>query len=324
MQTAFLLGGTGQIGRAVARRLTETGWDVTLAARTEPSSPVDGRFVRVDRTVDGELEAALGDGVDVLVDVIPLRAEDGAQVCALAGRVGSVVAISTAGVYEDGEGRPFGDPQAAFPIPIPERQPTVAPGGDDYHSTKRTIELALLEDDRLRATIVRPCAIHGPGGKRLREWYFVKRALDGRRVVVLAHRGTGRFHTTSAENLAELVRLAAQRPAGRVVNCGDPEPPTVVEIGRAIAAAMDVEWTEVLLPGAEQGPVGDHPWNTPNAFVVDMTTAEIELAYRPLVTYPQAVERTVAWLVGPGGSAGDLTALLDYEAEDRFLAGLGS
>jgi nucleoside-diphosphate-sugar epimerase len=323
VQTAFLLGGTGQIGRAVAQRLAEGGWDVTVAARNEPAMRLGARFVRVDRTVEGELEAALGNGVDVLVDVIPLRIEDGAQLRGLAGRVGSVVAISTAGVYVDNEGRHFGDPSAAFPVPVSERQPTVAPGGGDYHSTKRTIELALLDDESLRATIVRPCAIHGAGGKRLREWYFVKRALDGRRTVVLAHRGSGRFHTTSVENLAELVLLAAQRPARRVVNCGDPEPPTVLEIGRAIAAVMDVEWTEVLLPDAEQGAVGDHPWNTAHPFVVDMTTAEIELAYRPVVRYSQAVERTVAWLL-EAAPADAMTEPVDYEAEDRFLAGLAS
>ncbi len=266
--------------------------------------------------------------------MIPLRVEDGAQLRALAGRVGSVVAISTAGVYADAEGRSLTDPEAVFPMPISERQATVPPGPDDYHATKRAIELALLEDERLRATIVRPCAIHGPGGKQLREWYFVKRALDKRRFVVLAHRGSGRFHTTSVDNLAEVVRLAAQRPAARVVNCGDPDPPTVLEIARAIAAVVDAEWTEVLLPAAEQGSVGDHPWNTRHPFVLDMTTAEIELGYRPIVRYEQAVERTVAWLVEATrdrpwqevltGFADYPAPLLDYEAEDAFLRSLSS
>jgi nucleoside-diphosphate-sugar epimerase len=334
VQTAFVLGGTGQVGRAAARALDAAGWDVTVAGRTEPAERAPGRFVSLDRTQAGALEAALGDGVDVLVDVIPLRAADGEQLRALAGRVGSVVAVSTAGVYVDARGRTLSDPEAEFPVPITERQPTVAPGGDDYHSTKRTIELALLEDDRLRATIVRPCAIHGPHGRLLREWYFVKRALDGRRAVVLAHRGSGRFHTTSVDNLAEVIRLSAQRPGTRVVNCGDPEPPTVLEIGRAVAALLDVEWTEVLLPGAELGSVGEHPWNTPHPFVVDMTAAEIELGYRPVVTYPRAVERTVAWLVDatrgrPWEEAlpalvEHLSPMLDYAAEDRFLASLGS
>jgi nucleoside-diphosphate-sugar epimerase len=323
VQTAFVLGGTGQIGRAVAQWLGAAGWHVTVGARHEPDPPVDARFVRVDRTVPGALETAIGGGVDVLVDVVPLRAADGEQLRGLAGRVGSVVAISTGGVYEDDAGRPFGDPEAAFPVPITEGHATVAPGGDDYHSTKRTIELALLEDEPLRATIIRPCAIHGPHGRQLREWFFVQRALDGRRVVVLAQRGEGRFHTTSVDNLAELVRLAAEQPGSRALNCGDPDPPNVLEISRAIAAAMDVEWTEVLLPGAEQGTVGDHPWNTPRPFVVDMTRAATELGYQPVKTYAQAVERTVAWLVDARPPAASyMQPMFDYPAEDAFLRDL--
>src|SRR5690349_19597220 len=96
---AFILGGTGQIGRAVARRLSETGWDITVAARHAPVVPVEGRFVRVDRTVDGELEHALAAGADVLVDVIALRRADAEQLRRLGDSVGSTVVISTAGVY---------------------------------------------------------------------------------------------------------------------------------------------------------------------------------------------------------------------------------
>jgi len=322
-RSAFVLGGTGQVGRAVTARLLEHGWDVTVAARHPPDPPLEARFVSVDRTVDGELEHALPAGVDVLVDVIPLRLEDGQQLRGLKGLVGSMVVISTAGVYVDREGRTFSDPDASYPRPVFDRQPTVEPGGDDYHSIKRAIELDVLADDELRATVVRPCAIHGPHAKAAREWHFVKRALDGRRTILLARRGTGLFHTTSVENLAEVVRLAAQRPHSRVVNSGDPEPPTAVEIARLVGAAMNVAWTEVLLPGAEQGTVGDHPWNIPRPFVLDMTTAEMELGYRPVVTYATAVERTVEWLVQTRPEPSELpSALFDYAAEDAFLRSL--
>ena len=51
------------------------------------------------------------------------------------------------------------------------------------------------------------------------------------------------------------------------------------------------------MPGPEEGTVGDHPWNVPRPFVLDMTEAEIELGYRPVTTYAKAVPETVAWLV---------------------------
>jgi nucleoside-diphosphate-sugar epimerase len=320
VQTALILGGTGQIGRATARRLIERGWEVTLAARSLPDPPIpDARFVAVDRLELGALSRALGDGVDVLIDVIPLQLQDADQLIAGAGQVGSVIAVSTAGVYVDDAGRAFNDPEARFPVPISERQMTVAPDTDDYHATKRAIELTLLEDNRLSATIIRPCAIHGPYGKHLREWYFVRRALDGRRAVVLAHQGAGRFHTTSVDNLAELIRLAAMRPGSRVVNCGDPTPPSALEIARIVADALEIEWAEVLLPGAEQDTVGDHPWNIPHPFVLDMTTAEIDLGYRAPTGYANAVERTLQWLIDHPYPADEMAAVFNYDAEDDFI-----
>src|SRR5439155_555837 len=199
-RSAFIVGGTGQIGRAAAARLAERGFDVTLAARSDPGD-LEHRFVRVDRGEQGSLEAAVGEP-DVLVDVIPFTRADAEQLVGLAGRVGSVVAISSAAVYGWDD----------LPVPVPERHPTVEPGDGDYAAQKRALELTLLAARELRATVVRPGAIHGPHTRHAREWYFVKRALDGRRVVVLARRGASRFHTTSVTNLAELIRLAAERP----------------------------------------------------------------------------------------------------------------
>jgi nucleoside-diphosphate-sugar epimerase len=240
MRTALILGGTGQIGRPAARRLAEDGWDVTLAARHEAEVGFPVRVV--DRTAPGELEAAVGDGVDLLVDVVPYTLADARQVVGLRGRVGSVIAISSAAVYGDAEGLTFNSQEQGlfprFPVPISENQPTAPPGDETYSQRKRAIELALLEHEDLRATIVRPGAIHGPHARFSREWYFVKRILDGRPAVVLARRGASRFHTTSAENLAELIRLAARRPRRRVLNCGDPSAPSAVEIARACATAL--------------------------------------------------------------------------------------
>src|SRR5437899_1941183 len=153
MGKALVLGGTGQIGRATVKRLAHEGWDVTIAARREPPAELtEFRFVGLDRTVDGELEKA-ADGVDVLVDVVPFTLNDGRQLASLAGRVGSVIAISSAAVYG----------WSVLPIPIPESHQTVEPGEAGYASRKRAIELILLEASDLHATILRPGAIHGRG-----------------------------------------------------------------------------------------------------------------------------------------------------------------
>jgi nucleoside-diphosphate-sugar epimerase len=320
MGSAFVLGGTGQIGIPATRRLAEDGWEVTVAARHERVAP-EFRFVRVDRTVPGELERA-ADGADVLVDVVPFTVADGEQLLSLAGRIGSVIAISSAAVYGF-EG---------MPVPIPESQPTVKPGDEGYAARKRAIEL-LLEADELRATSIRAGAIHGPNTRHSREWYFVQRILDGREAIVLARNGAGRFHSTSVDNLAELIRLAAARPGTRILNAGDPDPPTALEISRVIAGALDHSWDEVLLQGPEQGTVGDHPWNVASPFLLDLSAAERELGYEPVTTYERAVPATVEWLLAAVGDrpwrevltgSPYLETMFDYDAEDAFLAVLQS
>lgn len=332
--SALILGGTGQIGRAAARSLEQDGWQVTLAGRSDAKG-LDYPFVRLDRTKPGELESAVGDGVDLLVDVIPFTIEDARQVVALEGRLGAVIAISSASVYSDDQGRTLDEAQneadfPRFPVPITEHHRRVAPGDSTYSTRKAAIEDLLLGAD-MRATVIRPCAIHGLGMRHAREWFFVKRVLDGRRFVPLARHGLSRFHTTSTANLGALIRLAARRPGSRALNCGDPQPPTVLEIGRAVAQAMEHEWTELLLPGPEQGTVGDHPWNVPRPMIVDMTDAML-LGYQPVTTYAHAVLESVAWLRSIvagvsdwndalGGSA-YMADMFDYAAEDAYLRAL--
>jgi nucleoside-diphosphate-sugar epimerase len=151
--------------------------------------------------------------------------------------------------------------------------------------------------------------------------------------VLLPDRGSSRFHTTSVANLAELVFLAAERPADRILNCGDPEPPTVLEIERAIAAALEHEWIEVLLPPSGYAvPAIDTPWSVPRPFILDMASAKRELGYRPVVRYEDAVPETVRWLV-EATDGRDWREVLpnvvqhmqrsfDYAQEDAILADL--
>ena len=333
---AFLLGGTGKTGRVLARRLLETGWEVVVASRGERPVDADAPHVKLDRADTEGLRAALGDGVDALVDFVAFERAHAEQLLSLKGQARSLVVISSASVYADAEGKSLDelgtDDEGRFRVPLTEREPTVAAGDETYSTRKRAIERMLLGQTDIPATLVRAGAIYGPGDLNSREWYFVKRALDGRPVVVLAHRGESRFHTTSVHNLAELIRLAAERPGRRLLNCGDPEAPTVSAIGRHIAAATNQEWSEVLLPGPPRGGVGDNPWGVPRPFVLDMAEAELEVGYRPVTTYARAVGETCDWLVNAtkdgnwrevlSGVASLYEGQFDYEAEDAFIRGL--
>jgi nucleoside-diphosphate-sugar epimerase len=329
---AFVLGGNGQIGVAVAARLARAGWEVVVGCRSgvlpDELRALEIGVARVDRGIDGELEAALGGGADVLVDVVAYAAADGEQLGRLSGSVGSAVVISSASVYRDDAGRTLDEASSVetfprLPVPIPVSQPTVEPGDETYSTRKVALERTLL-DGPVAATIVRPCAIHGPYSELPRELYFVRRVLDGRDVVVLVSNGESRFHTTSVANLAELVALAADRPGERVLNCGDPDPPTVREIGRAVAAALGHRFEEVLVPqsGYERRELSN-PWAVPFPLVVDMDAAVREVGYAPVTTYPEAVRETVAWLAEEAAardwSGTYLARYFDYAAEDALL-----
>jgi nucleoside-diphosphate-sugar epimerase len=328
MPRAVLVGGTGMIGRAVARSLAADGWEVVVVSRSgalpDGLAELGAQAISADRENTEQLRAALGAGADVVVDTVAYTREHGEQLNGLAGLAGSLVVISSASVYADDDGRTLDEANdegdfPRMPVPIPETQRTAEPGDATYSTRKAELEQTLLEGP-LPATLVRACAIHGPGAKLPRELFFVKRALDGRRRVALAWKGESRFHTTSVANLAELIRLAAAKPASRVLNAGDPDPPTTLEICEAIGTALDHEFEPVLLPADAFG----NPWAVPRPFVVAMEAAQEELGYRPVTTYPEAVQETCAWLTGEleSGRSWDgtyLEEMLDYAAEDEAL-----
>ncbi|MGQ4512878.1 NAD-dependent epimerase/dehydratase family protein [Streptomyces sp. DW26H14] len=340
-----VIGAAGQIGRAAVGALARDGWEVTAASRggsLDDAWPAGVRTVRLDRADDTALAAVVGDGCDVVVDLVAYDGEHADQWAALAtaGRVGSAVVVSSAAVYEDDRGRGFDtqaepDGAARYPVPIPESQRTVAPGGGSYSTRKARLEQRLAAaGEVLPATVLRAGAVHGAHCRAPRELYFVKRVLDGRGHRVLSYGGASRFHTAHVSNIAELIRLAARRPGSRVLNAVDPDAPSVAEIAAAIDAVMGSDTRTVLMEGAPGADgVGDTPWSLPYPMVQDMTAAERELGYRPVTDYAASLPETVAFLTARLADHGDWRdafpvmrrsygeGLFDYAAEDAWLAG---
>ncbi|WND22536.1 NAD-dependent epimerase/dehydratase family protein [Streptomyces violaceus] len=340
MTRAVVIGATGQIGRVAVGALARDGWEVTAVSRgggRHPQWPDGVQAVRADREDDAALSAAVGDGCDVLVDMVAFDAGHARQLTGLAGRVGSAVVISSVSVYEDDRGRGFdtqnepgGFPE--YPLPLTEAQRTVRPGDASYSTRKAALERELLAaGDRLPTTLLRAGAIHGAYCRTPRELYVVKRNLDGRRRRVLAYGGESRFHPVSVHTIAELIRLAAARPGARVLNAVDPDAPTVARIAAEIDAVMGVRTEDVLVDGPPPASgVGETPWSVPVPVVCDMSAAERELGYRPVVRYADTLPETIAWieeqLAGRDWreaypkmvqAYGDL---FDYAAEDAWLA----
>lgn len=339
-RTAFVIGGTGQIGRAVAARLLDDGWEVRLTSRGRRPVPADlaargAQFVSLDREVPGALCTVLAGGADAVIDTVAYDGSHAEQLLAVQRDVGSVVVISSASVYRDNRGRTLDEADQHgfpdFPAPVTESQPIVPPGPATYSTRKSELEHHLLDHSSGPVTVLRPAAIHGPHSAHPREWWFVKRMLDGRDRIPLAYRGESRFHPTATVNIAELVATTLDSPGTRVLNIADPDAPTVLEIGRLIGAHLG--WSGRIVPldlddGDGTPQVGSSPWSVPGPFVVS-TDAAVALGYRPVTDYAGAVGAVVDdlreqdprdWRDAFPVLTRYSTPLFDYEAEDAYWA----
>ena len=344
-KAAFIIGGTGQIGTAAARHLAERGWSVLLGHRgahhvDSALNELDVTSVRVDRD-DTEALLPLAEGHDLVLDTVAYDSTHAEQLTRLTGAVGSVVVISTGGVYQDAEGRNLDtatteDNFPRFPDPIDESQPTIADGAPTYGVLKAQLERTLLDADELPVSILRPGAVHGPFSEALREWYFVKRVRDRRERVVLAYDGASRFSPTSTAAIAELTRLCAERPGKRLLNVADDDV-TVTDIAEAVFSAMDRGVELVPVSGAPTGGVGRTPWSTPHPIVLSTQRAKDELGFEPPAPYREAVRADIEWIVdvADGAQRRQVTwralfphlvhrygadAWFDYASEDAYLA----
>lgn len=347
-RTAFIIGGTGQIGVAATRNLTDHSWSVMVTHRGahhgDPElAERDVTVVRLDRS-DSETLLPLARDHDLVLDTTAYDAQHAAQLARLAGHVGSLVVISTGSVYTDADGRYLDAASGAddfpdFPLPITEDQPTVHNDEKTYSPLKADLERRLLNTPGLPVSILRPGAVHGAFSTMLREWYFIKRALDGREHVVLAYDGESRFSTTATANLAELIRLCAERPGRRVLNAADEEDLSVAEIARTVFDVMHYDAEIVTFAGPPRGTLGGSPWAVPKPMVLGMRRARQELGYKQPVRYADAVRDEVDWMrdVLDGAARRQQTwrdvfpALITrygadgwfaYDAEDEYLRSL--
>ena len=335
---ALLLGGNGQVGTATARALLAHGYSVTIAHRgSRPLTP-DLAHHRTELSLDRSDADALisaARGCDLVLDCVAFAPADAEPYRALAGELGSLVVISTASVYlgKNGTWMDAATGDDDFPrltVPVTEQHPIVTAEVEGYSPQKAALERALLAIDGLPVTILRPGAIHGPNSPALREWYFIKRALDNRRRVPLVDGGASRFATSATVVIAELVRLAAERPARRVLNAVDDSAPTVLEIGHAVLAHLGHEVEFAAVDRRSQSTVGSTPWSVPVPVVLSMQAAIDELGYVPVGTYRSTIRPAIDSMIAavadvdwrerfPGLTRYGADEWFDYASEDALL-----
>lgn len=310
---ALILGGGGQIGRAVAQDLARAGWQVDAVTRSPhllppgvtPLPPSANRATHVAR------------GYDAVIDTLAFTAADATDL--LAEPAGHLTVISTASVYADAQGRGLETPDAGFPHypdPIPEDQPLIPPG-PGYSAGKAALEAALQG----RAAILRPGAIHGVGARHPREWWFVKRALDGRLRVPVLDGGRSVFHTSSTTGIAGLVRHAIDHRLTGPFNVADPEAPSVARIAAAIGAVMGHRFDLI------DHPAGQTPWSAAQPLRLSCARARAT-GWDGGPPYAACLPDYIAWMIRHADTwQTDFPVFqhyghnpFDYAAEDAALA----
>lgn len=326
MRRALVFGGSGQTGRAMALALLADGWDVDATSRAPALPPAIAAAGHVPRASTRALTIRAGH-YDAVIDTLAFTAEDAADLLEARGACGQLVVLSTASVYADSAGNGFetGGGFPAYPDPIAEGQPTVSPG-PGYSAGKAAMEQSLAGSDTL---ILRPGAVHGVGARHPREWWVLKRLMDGRSRIPLEHGGASLFHTTSAKGMAGFTAHCLARQIAGTFNVADHDAPTATDIVRSIARSTGHALGIVPLPGGDFGTVGHSPWSVPRPLHLSLARALAtgwdggpgHAASMPAFCAWMATHRN-AWQTAFPVFAAYGHDPFDYAAEDAVLARL--
>jgi len=309
------------------------GWFVKIICRSAEPRPSDNQieYIVADRDNADDWRRVGDLGGDVLVDTIAYDKAEAEQLIDVQSNFGAMAVISSASVYRDARGRTLDEAaKNGFPDfggPILESQGTVPPGPETYSTRKVALEQRLQDGVHIPLSILRPCAVYGIGSTHPREWWFVKRMLDGRKHIILTNDGESRFQTTAADNMGALLLHLADNKLSGIYNIGDDAPPRVLQIGQHIAALLDmpINWVTGQF---RDNLLGRSPWSIPGEFLVN-SDAALASGYTPLGDYDALVGDSIGWLrdiygQDSGHRFSALAAypfdLFDYAREDAFLA----
>jgi nucleoside-diphosphate-sugar epimerase len=321
----LIVGGTGPSGVALVHELVTAGDDVTIlhTGAHEPPLPDSVTHIHSDPREYDSLEGSLsGREFDRAVSTSG-RVRHVAKV--LAGRISRFVSVSGLPAYASYSRypvEPFGGP-----LPLREDDARTSESAPDRHAAHTAMgERTVMEaNDRgdFEAVILRYTMVYGPYSYMPFEWYFVKRALDGRSRLVLESDGLTVPQRGYGPNLAHGVVLALGAPsaAGQVINLGDERSLTVRGIAEEVARALNHQWEIVSAPLA-MSPCSN-PFSMRGNTFFDLHKARTLLEYRDVVAVDEATTATAMWLRDnppePGGalerSLG--SRAFDYEREDR-------
>jgi nucleoside-diphosphate-sugar epimerase len=326
---ALVVGGTGPTGPYIVRGLLARGHAVAILHRGTHESdeiPPEVEHIHADPYDAEAFAAALGARAFDVVVATYGRLREVARVCA--GRAGQFLGIGGVPLYR-GWMRPEDLTPRGLPVPLREDAQQV----ESAEELRKGFMIRRTEEAVFgfhpRAAMFRYPTVYGPRQLLPLEWCIVRRVLDGRPHLVLPDGGLTLSTAGYAENLAHAVLLAVDRPdasAGQSYNCGDEQTLTLRQRVEMISSIMGRAIEIVSVPAEVALPAW--PLLTHEASdhrLMDLGKIQRELGYRDVVPVPEALRRTVEWLVDNRPEPGGLTEQIlgdpfEYEAEDRLVA----
>jgi nucleoside-diphosphate-sugar epimerase len=231
-----------------------------------------------------------------------------------------LVGITGQPVYH-GAARPTPDGTIALPVPEwAERQTDTATYAGKVAEGEE--QLLLQHGKReFEAVIVRYPGVFGPRAPINHEWGVVKRVIDRRPFMLMAHDGMSYFQRGYAENVAWLVFLAATRPeaAGEAFNGGDERVLSARRVAEVISEELEWPMEFVGIPAPYVR--GIFPLADKAPLILDMSKPRTLLGYRDRVDVELATRITARWLFeNPPAEDEDLRAAGTFEyAEENDI-----
>jgi len=323
----LVIGGTGPTGPLVIKGLLDRGHQVTLLHRgkheVELSGPVE--HLHGEPHFIEPLKKILGTRTFDLVIGMYGRLRHVAE--AIKERTGRLIAIGGAPYRAFVEGEKA---DGGVPLFIREDAPLFRDEGKNRFTYLMTVSEELVlkahQEGHYSATILRFPMIYGPRQVAPREWSIIRRALDGRRHLIIPDGGLKLERRGYAENMAHAVLLAVDKPregSGEIFNVGDETIWSLKEWVQIITLALNHNFELINMPFSMARPSRPYAGRTFH-WVTDIEKIKTRMKYQDIVPAAEGLRRTVRWYLEnrpePGGELEqNLGDPFDYATEDKII-----
>ncbi len=313
---ALVLGATGHVGGAIARRLVTRKDEVTLLVRDETRVSIEGDArKRLGSVLDPNAIARAAEGADAIFWAVGAPSGAAPRVypwiyvagvenvlaAARHARVPHVVLVTSADVTLASQDRVHWNEK---------RDISDLPFGDRAQSIRLGEEIALaLSDERLSVSAIRPGWVWGPGDRTSLP-ALIREAKSGG--ITMWGEGKNLVATTYVDLVVDAALAAAKSPqsGGQAYYVADGEflelREWLAQLSRALGLPAARAGTPFSLAWAMAAMRGDTPLRETmlrraRGTLFDTQKAQVELGVEPKVSVEQGMKQLAAWVAAQGG-----------------------